>query len=159
MTVFLMMFILNTCKDDLTGGSGFFPAQGGDFFQRIGNPQLLVFPFSHIVVGQDVQCLDIVQASDKMPQPVEKLLLVGNVGHNHMANPYRHGMFIQIPGKGQNRIQMLPGQYLMCLRIDMLDIQHNQIGGCGQTVKAPEPFRMLRSKGDAGGVQTGMRTE
>ena len=53
---------------------------------------------------------------------------------------------------------MLPGPYLMCLRIDMLDIQHNQIGGCGQTVKAPEPFRMLRSKGDAGGVQTGMNS-
>ena len=92
------------------------------------------------------------------PQKIAVIRLKGH-GHTEVADILLHkrpgpAVGLQIPGKGQNRIQMLPGQYLMCLRIDMLDIQHYQVGELHKPVKLFNKRLVVRFKGNTGGIDT-----
>ena len=65
-------------------------------------------------------------------------------------------MLIQIAGKCKNRLQGLSCQLFVTLRIDVLNVQHDQICNRSQLFKQLHPVFIFRLKGNAGGIQTGM---
>ena len=73
-----------------------------------------------------------------------------------MADPDRNMMLIQIAGKCKNRLQGLSCQLFVTLRIDVLNVQHDQICNRSQLFKQLHPVFIFRLKSNAGGIQTGV---
>ena len=77
------------------------------------------------MVRQHIQSLYVVKGTDKTSKPVQKILLVGEAGNHHMADPDGDIVFIKIMGKGKDGGEVLPGQCDMSLWINVLDIEHD----------------------------------
>ena len=122
----------------------------------VGQAQFFILGFSHRMVGQYIQGFQIAELADEISQLEKVFIVIGYAWNNNMAYPHIHMIFIQVSGKGQDAVIGLGRQFLVLFRVDMLNVQHYQVGQCHQAVQFFNPCRVIRFKSDAGTVDTGM---
>ena len=72
------------------------------------------------MVGQYLHPLHGVQAADEVGRSAQAVLVIGQAGHQHMADPQRHAQVGDVPGHGQDVGVVLAGEPAVALRVDLL---------------------------------------
>ena len=100
----------------------------GDAFEGIGDAELLVFVGAHGVIGEEFYALHIVVLGKVAGQSGEALVVVGVVGHEHVANP---GGFVDVAEMVEEGLVVLAGVAGvggMEGVVECLDVEKDKIG-------------------------------
>ena len=106
---------------------------------------------AQLVVGQDLDRVHVVHGRDEAAQQMGGTIVVGIARHNHIAHARLLLAPGQVLGKGQRARVGNAHQHAMDVRIDLLEIQHHQVGVVQQRLQHFVVVQCI-----AIGVQTGM---
>ena len=87
--------------------------------------------------------------------PHELLVAVGVSGHQHMPDPHLCPELVHVPCAGEDVLVRDAGELLVLLGVDMLDVEHHEIGAPHQPVECREPRRIIIER-PARGVEAGV---
>ena len=149
-------FLAEAGENHLLGLGGLLLGQRLHALQGVRNAQLFVLVYAHGVIGQHVQRLHVFQMRD---EPAELLLLpgvVGDAGDDHMADPERDVFALQILREREDALIAVAGQFPVRVGIDVLNVQHDQVGHVHQRVELLIVRAFPLAVGDAGGVDAGV---
>ena len=107
------------------------------------------------MIRQHVQRLQIIQTADKVTQLPQIVVVQRDARHDHVADPDRNALFLEVLGEFQDVPVALLGEFLVFCIVNVLDVQHDQIGHCHEPVEFRAAFL---TEQNAGGVQTGIDT-
>ncbi len=106
------------------------------------------------MIRQNFHACDVVQAGNEVAHLFQIVLVVRHAGHQNVANPHFLAVVGEIARHVQNVFVAVAGQFLVQMRVKLLQIQHEQVGQAHQLVKAFQPFAValegLASRVDAG---------
>ena len=100
----------------------------GYSFQRVRNVQVLPFIYSQRVIGQHFNLFNVVQRGYKCTQAVQILVVIGNRRHKNVPYPDGFANFRQVSCTVQNVVVGPASQLFMLIRINVLDVEKQQIG-------------------------------
>ena len=112
-----------------------------NIFERIINPQFLIFRFTHSMIWKYIESLKITKTADKISKFVKILWIISNAGNNYMSYPQIYMLLIQIFSKCQYTIIWLLYKLFMLFWVNMLDVKHYKICKFEQMVYLIHIFR------------------
>ena len=96
------------------------------------------------------------KVGNELAEALLLVLVIGDARDDHMAHPHRHALLIQVLRKREDALVGMPGQRLMRVGVDMLDVQHHKIGQAHEPVQLLIVRALALAVGDAGGVNAGV---
>ena len=106
---------------------------------------------AQLVIRQHLDRIHILHRRDETPQQVRGALVIRIARHHHIAHPRALPAPGQMLGKGQRTRIGNTHQHLVNVRIDLLQVQHHQIGIVQQRLQHLVVVQRI-----AVGIQTGM---
>ena len=79
------------------------------------------------MIGQHVDALDVAQGLQEVAQPEEVFVPVGDLGHEHVANPYGLVNLREVAGTVENVPVGMAGELPVLLVVDVLDVQEQEV--------------------------------
>ena len=126
--------------------------------QGIGDAELLPFEEAQRVVGQHLHPLHRPEGRDELRSPPQALLVVGQAGHQHMADPEGDTEVGDVARHRKDVGVVFSGELAVLLRVDLLQVEDDEAGGAHQPVKVGQIGRIVGAKGLTGGVEGRVHT-
>ena len=102
--------------------------RGLKIHERVGEAELAPFELAHLVEGEHVHPLHIAEAGGIAGEGGDVIQLVGEAGHQHIAQPHGDAAFCQLFCKVEGGLQGLAGDQLVLLGVPGFDIEQHQVG-------------------------------
>ena len=94
------------------------------------------------MVRQNFHTADRLEACDKITHLAQVVLVVGHTRHEDVANPHFLAVVGQIARHVEDVRVIFAGQLHMQLAVELLQVEHEQVGQAHQLIEAVEPLRV-----------------
>ena len=95
--------------------------------QRIGDMEFFILRSRHGMIGQNLEALDVSEASGEACEAVERKRVVRKAGHEDVAQPYGLLFFGQIACEVEDILVASARERFMLLGIDVLDVEQHEV--------------------------------
>ena len=130
-------------------------ARNIDVLKRVFKPQSLPFELPEHVVRKHLDTGYVPELADKLMDPRKLLVAVGVSGHEHMPDPHLCPELIHVFRAREDVLVRDAGELLVLRGVDVLDVEHHEIGAPHQPVKGRKPLRIVIER-PARGVEAGV---
>ena len=125
-------------------------------FKPVFNAQFLILLLAHIVIWKCVQRSQIVELSDEISQIIELLVIVRKIRNYNVADPHIHILFLEVEREFKYVGIWLFAEIQMMFVLYVLDIQHNEVCNCHETVILFHKLSVVGIEHDTRCIQAGM---
>ena len=123
--------------------------------EGVGNVALFPFEKSQRMIGQHIDALDVLERAQEVAKLREVIVVVGNTRHKDMTHPDGFSNLGEIARTIQDVLIGMVREFLMLQRIDMLDVEQEQVRVVHQLLEFAEK-RLASGERLSAGVDTGV---